>query len=207
MAYVKQEWEDRQVENPMTFTMTDNQDGTITLTPQPGVVQNEGTKFTADRMNHIEEGIAGITQEKNIMTAYPSAYNTVVTKNNTSIVLDSSTSIGSNLTLSNSAIVIGKGITKVMISAQFFFQDYQLTGYCYPFIKKNDVGVAGALTERGVSGMPAYMSVTISPFLLDVTEGDKISLTVGDINDVRTIYRGKSPTGILHTYLTVEAVE
>lgn len=207
MAYVKQEWEDRQVENPMTFTMTDNQDGTITLIPQPGVVQNEGTKFTADRMNHIEEGIAGITQEKNIMTAYPSAYNTVVTKNNTSIVLDSSTSIGSNLTLSNSAIVIGKGITKVMISAQFFFQDYQLQGYCYPFIKKNDVGVAGALTERGVSGMPTYMSVTISPFLLDVTEGDKISLTVGDINDVRTIYRGNSPTGILHTYLTVEAVE
>lgn len=207
MAYVKQEWEDRQVENPMTFTMTDNQDGTITLIPQPGVVQNEGTKFTADRMNHIEEGIAGITQEKNIMTAYPSAYNTVVTKNNTSIVLDSSTSIGSNLTLSNSAIVIGKGITKVMISAQFFFQDYQLTGYCYPLIKKNDTGVAGALTERGVSGMPAYMSVTISPVLVNVTEGDKISLSVGDINDVRTIYRGKSPAGTLHTYLTVEAVE
>lgn len=207
MAYEKQVWEDRNVEKPLTFIMTNNSDGTVTLTPYPGVVENEGTKFTASRMNHMEEGIAGISQEKNIMTAYPSAYNTIVTQNNASIVLDSSVSIGSSLTLSNSAIVIGKGITKVMVSAQFFFQDYQLTGYCYPLIKKNDTGVAGAITERGLSGMPYYMSVIISPLLLDVTEGDKISLTVGDINNVKTTYRGKSPTGVFHTYLTVEAVE
>lgn len=207
MAYEKQVWEDRNVEKPLTFIMTNNSDGTVTLTPYPGVVENEGTKFTASRMNHMEEGIAGISQEKNIMTAYPSAYSTIVTQNNASVVLDSSISIGSSLTLSNSAIVIGKGITKVMVSAQFFFQEYQLTGYCYPFIKKNDVGVAGAITERGLSGMPYYMSVIISPLLLDVVEGDKISLTVGDINNVKTTYRGNSPTGILHTYLTVEAIE
>ena len=56
--YEKQVWEDRQVEFPMTFTMTQNDNGTITLTPYPGVVSNEGTKFTAARMNNIENGIA-----------------------------------------------------------------------------------------------------------------------------------------------------
>lgn len=58
MAYVKETWEDRQVEFPMTFTMTENDNGTITLTPYPGTIENEGTPFTAARMNNIENGIA-----------------------------------------------------------------------------------------------------------------------------------------------------
>ena len=57
MAYKKTNWQDRQVEKPMTFTMTNNDNGTITLTPYPGVVNNEGTKVTASRMNNIENGI------------------------------------------------------------------------------------------------------------------------------------------------------
>lgn len=58
MAYLKQTWEDRQVEFPMTFTVTENDNGTITLTPYPGAVEKEGTQFTAARMNNIENGIA-----------------------------------------------------------------------------------------------------------------------------------------------------
>lgn len=57
MAYKKQTWEDRQVENPLTFTQTNNLDGSITLTPYPGAVQNEGSKMSAERFNHMENGI------------------------------------------------------------------------------------------------------------------------------------------------------
>ena len=57
MAYEKQTWEDRQVENPLTFTQINNLDGSITLTPYPGVVQSEGSKMSAERFNHMEEGI------------------------------------------------------------------------------------------------------------------------------------------------------
>lgn len=57
MAYEKQTWEDRQVENPLTFTQVNNLDGSITLTPYPGVVQSEGSKMSAERLNHMEEGI------------------------------------------------------------------------------------------------------------------------------------------------------
>lgn len=59
MAYEKQTWEDRQVENPLTFTQTNNLDGSITLTPYPGTVQSEGSKMSAERFNHMEEGIYG----------------------------------------------------------------------------------------------------------------------------------------------------
>ena len=57
MAYKKQTWEDRVVEKPMTYMMTTNEDGTVTLTPVPGTITNEGSKVNAERMNHIEQGI------------------------------------------------------------------------------------------------------------------------------------------------------
>ena len=57
MAYTKQIWEDRIVEKPMTYTMTTNEDGTVTLTPVPGTITKEGSKVNAERLNHMEEGI------------------------------------------------------------------------------------------------------------------------------------------------------
>lgn len=57
MAYEKQTWEDRQVENPMTFTITNHLDGTITLNPTPGQILNQGTLIDSQKMEHIEEGI------------------------------------------------------------------------------------------------------------------------------------------------------
>lgn len=58
MAYTKQTWTDRKVEKPLTFLMTTNADGSITLTPYPGVVEQEGSQLSAGRFNHIEDGIA-----------------------------------------------------------------------------------------------------------------------------------------------------
>jgi hypothetical protein len=58
MAYNKTIWQDRVVEKPRTYTMTDNGDGTVTLTPAPGNVVQAGTPVNATNMNKIEQGIA-----------------------------------------------------------------------------------------------------------------------------------------------------
>lgn len=59
MAYEKTNWQDRVVEKPRTFTVTNNPDGTITLAPAPGTVLQEGTPVNAGNLNKIEGGIFG----------------------------------------------------------------------------------------------------------------------------------------------------
>lgn len=58
MAYIKTNWQDRVVEKPRTYIVIDNPDGTVTLTPAPGAVVQEGTPVNASRLNKIEQGIA-----------------------------------------------------------------------------------------------------------------------------------------------------
>lgn len=59
MAYVKNVWTDQDVERPRTYRMTENQDGSVTLIDDFGLVTDLGTPVNADNMNHIEDGIAG----------------------------------------------------------------------------------------------------------------------------------------------------
>lgn len=58
MAYVKTVWENREVEKPRTYIMTDNADGTITLTPSEGTVFAAGTPLDAANLNKMEDQIA-----------------------------------------------------------------------------------------------------------------------------------------------------
>ena len=51
MAYVKTNWKDRVVERPNTYTMTDNGNGTVTLTPVPGQIMESGTPLYAENFN------------------------------------------------------------------------------------------------------------------------------------------------------------
>lgn len=54
---VRRVWKDRIVERPRTYEKIENPDGTITLTPSPGQVIQEGTPVNAENMNNIEQGI------------------------------------------------------------------------------------------------------------------------------------------------------
>ena len=55
--YSKTNWQDRIVQNPSTYSKRENADGTLTLTPAPGVVTNQGTPIKAEYMNKIELGL------------------------------------------------------------------------------------------------------------------------------------------------------
>lgn len=57
MTYVKNTWVDQNVERPRTYEVTNNQDGSITLTDSFGLVTELGTPVNATNMNHIEDGI------------------------------------------------------------------------------------------------------------------------------------------------------
>ncbi|GGA31663.1 hypothetical protein [Psychrobacillus lasiicapitis] len=63
MAYEPTEWKNREVEKPRTFTVQNNDDGTITLIPAEGQVTEPGTPITASNMNKIEQGIFDISRE------------------------------------------------------------------------------------------------------------------------------------------------
>ena len=58
MSYNKRiNWKDHVVERPRTFSETTNGDGTKTLTPSPGQVQQQGTPMSATNFNLMEEAI------------------------------------------------------------------------------------------------------------------------------------------------------
>lgn len=68
MAYVKNIWVDQDVERPKTYEVTNNQDGSITLTDSFGLVTELGTPVNEVNMNHIEDGIAGCAIRKHNLT-------------------------------------------------------------------------------------------------------------------------------------------
>ena len=45
------QWVDRKVERPNSFVMQNNSDGTITLIPSPGTIQQVGTPLNAENLN------------------------------------------------------------------------------------------------------------------------------------------------------------
>jgi hypothetical protein len=57
MAYVKTAWAPRQGVNLNRFTKSQETETSVVLTPDPEEVTVPGTPFSADNMNHIEEGI------------------------------------------------------------------------------------------------------------------------------------------------------
>jgi hypothetical protein len=54
MAYTKTNWSDRVVQNPLTYTLQNNPDGTVTLIPAEGTIVQTGTPLTANALNNLE---------------------------------------------------------------------------------------------------------------------------------------------------------
>ncbi len=54
MVYNPTEWKDKIVENPMTFDVQNNADGSITLVPKPGAIIQAGTPVNAANLNNLE---------------------------------------------------------------------------------------------------------------------------------------------------------
>lgn len=61
MAYKRTRWLDHVVERPRTFTEITNADGSVTHTPAPGEVLQQGTPQSATNFNNIEEALQNLS--------------------------------------------------------------------------------------------------------------------------------------------------
>lgn len=161
-----------------------------------------------DKIEEIEDGSAFVLKNDiNCITAYPSASENNITAADQTITLNASVKVGEKLSLVNNAIKIGQGISKVMISANIYYQAYNSnSAYVFPSVKINNVIKARAIESRSTAET-TYQTATINNFLADVQEGDLITLSAGEIPPVTGgKYRGFDNEQ-LNTYITVQAIK
>lgn len=63
-------WIDHVVQRPKTYTVTDNADGTKTLTDAPGSIVQQGTPMSATNFNAMEGGIADAHTAKRLFLQF-----------------------------------------------------------------------------------------------------------------------------------------
>lgn len=132
------------------------------------------------------------------MAKLASNFNCTTLANYTKITgLQETFKTGNKLSFSNDEIVIGKGISTILINAKLTW--YAATGGIkYAFVKKNSENLAWSTISVQSN---TYISETISGLPVNVKEGDKISMVY---------YTDTSGDSLCHngrTYLTVEVVE
>lgn len=113
------------------------------------------------------------------------------------------TQINSNsdrLTLSNGGILIGAGISKIKISGNVFGVSNNNSGYLWCYIRKNRGSTTTNVSIAIDNTNTLFGSVSFSPKLIDVQEGDLIILYKEDGSTTSIRSAG-------NTWLTVEVVE
>lgn len=165
-----------------------------------------------DELNDVKVSELKEMLQRNIITAYPTSSLTDITQSQQKVNLDGYDSIGEKFTVEDNSIKIGKGISKISISAQIFYQDGPVgNGYYFPNIKINDKMVVRSIVPNSVSGGSTFITAYINEFLIDVKEGDLITLSTGDspLGFTNLKYRGTQYIDEIktrHTYITVEAI-
>lgn len=108
--------------------------------------------------------------------------------------------VGTKLSLSNGKVLIGSGVTKVLVSGKLQTQgDNSAYGL---LIKKNNTEISN--NYEGNQGA-SWSQLTASPILVSVTEGDTIKMSVYH-NVTNTTKNIKAYSGY-GTYLTIEAID
>ncbi len=147
----------------------------------------------------LQDNIENAINDKNIMTRHINRQNITISSGwgTTDIPLSSENSIGDKLTSVLNGIRIGAGVSKVLVSCQFEGIGHTgADGDKSIGIEQNGAVVGGAYQSGDVTG--GYMSSSITPILLNVSEGDIFSLSISS--------GGSGTFEILGGRLTVEVV-
>lgn len=156
-------------------------------------------KFRADDANEIKRIVNTNDDDYQLQVGNIASLTLSESKTltNVTIPFDQITSTSPLLTLSNNGIRIGAGISKVKISGNvFIYTSATSVGYNWAYIKKNTTNVASSIT----SGSGRYGSVVFAPQVINVAEGDIITI-------MKTTTTNDTVRGNENTWLTVEVVE
>ncbi len=138
---------------------------------------------------------------RNIITAYVAEY---VENNGAEITLTltSGVKVGSKLSVSGGKVVVGSGVSKVLVSGVILFKDMALeTETRYGSLLKNGSACVDARTYCESGGLA---QLVFSPVLFSVTNGTTFTFNFKGANS--EIY-AKGGSSIFKTYMTVEVVE
>lgn len=171
----------------MAYTKTNWQD-----------LPNQTTPINASNLNKMEQGIYD-ANDKNIITAGLSNNVTISTAGANNINLNRTiASVGSKLTLSNGKIVIGSGVSHVLIGGQGQMNITTGNGDAKNFyVQKNNTAIIANLNTI-IRSYALNVSRALGQFLVDVNEGDTISYQV---------YAGNGDSVTTGNYITVEVVD
>ena len=123
--------------------------------------------------------VNGVNVERNVATATLSAQITdLYTSAYTMLELDLPNVAGSKLSVNNyGEIVIGSGVTKVLVSGIIAFEQIAVAGNRHAIICKNSYSAANTLAWTGdTMAVSDAKSLVIPPQLVNVQEGDTIGL-------------------------------
>lgn len=129
---------------------------------------------------------------------YILATTTTSTSNVSKVVFNSIVQQNGGFLLSNGSIVIPSGITRIRVCASVFIDVSNSSNrYFWGRIKKNSSLMSGNLTPTNGD---TYLSCSISPTVIDVEEGDLITL------EADNTCSGKNRTGRSNTWILIEDI-
>lgn len=167
---------------------------TASVDTKIGTLSNLTTTDKTSVVNAINE-----LNGRNILTATISSDVTLSSTSDTAVDLVLSNSIGSKLSVSNGKVVIGSGVSKVLISGKANFNTLTSSAtQRYLKIKKNntEILVSRISSPSNTNGL----TFPITPNLIDVSSGDTISISAqgvsGDVLRATNVW----------TYITIEVV-
>ena len=138
--------------------------------------------------------------EKSCILVRPTSNYSVENESNVYITLDNiANKNGDKFSLINNKVKVGKGVSKVKISAAVFLNDLIGVGYVWLKVMKNNIGVSSSINPKGTDSAP-YLSACVPTFVMDVAEGDEIGLWIEQTVYTNTTIRSE----LLETYLFVE---
>ena len=168
----------------------------MTVAIEGEIIQEDGTASTD---NVYSASAMDKKLSKSAIVVGYSRHTQSVTSWTNTLITDASvkTQIGNKLTFSNNKVVIGEGVSHIRISAKSSFKK-TVSGDCSINVKKNGELIEILDTYESIPANNWY-NTAIAPSIIEVSQGDEISLhiTLGNSGDIEFL---------ASSYMTIEEV-